>query len=376
VQYVIRGDGRRAYAGRIASGSVRAGDEVLVLPSRVVARIKALPARGEADGRLDHAFAPMSTALELDDHVDVSRGDMLSSPVEPPCAARRIRARVIWMSEKPFLRQTAYLIKHTTQLVCAEAVEFVSRLDVTNLEERSAEQLCMNEIGTVVLETHRPIFCDPYAQNRVTGAFILIDPATNLTAGAGMIEEAQEGGEPRSLTATATRRGLTVWFTGLSSAGKSTLSQALQQRLSAGGQRVESLDGDAVRKNLCKDLSFSKQDRDENIRRIGFVADLLTRNGVIVLVSVISPYRKVREEVRRTIGDFVEVFVNAPLAVCEGRDVKGLYRKARAGQLPGFTGIDDPYEAPENPEIECRTDIETLEQCVDKILRHLEARLA
>jgi adenylyl-sulfate kinase len=170
-------------------------------------------------------------------------------------------------------------------------------------------------------------------------------------------------------------RGLTVWFTGLSSAGKSTLSRAIYERLRARGFKVELLDGDAVRQNLSKDLGFSRQDRDENIRRIGLVAERLTRNDVIVLVAAISPYRDVRNEVRQSIGDFVEVYVNAPLAVCEARDVKGLYRKARRGEIPNVTGVNDPYEPPLNPEIECRTDVETVAESVEKILAHLEPRL-
>lgn len=169
--------------------------------------------------------------------------------------------------------------------------------------------------------------------------------------------------------------GLTVWFTGLSAAGKTTLNDAVRERLLANGYPVESLDGDVLRQNLWKDLGFSKADRDENIRRIGFVAELLSRNGIIVLVSAISPYRAVRDEVRIRIGNFVEVYVNAPLEVCEKRDRKGLYGRARAGQLHGFTGVDDPYEPPLQPEIECHTDRETIAESVDKIIRHLEARL-
>jgi adenylylsulfate kinase len=169
------------------------------------------------------------------------------------------------------------------------------------------------------------------------------------------------------------QRGVTIWFTGLSGAGKTTISTALQQELLACGYKVESLDGDVVRQNLTKGLGFSKADRDENIRRIGFVAHLLSRNGVIVLVSAISPYRSVREEVRARIGDFIEVFVNAPIDVCEKRDVKGLYAKARAGQIKGFTGIDDPYEPPTRPEVECRTDRESVRESVAKVLRALEA---
>jgi len=169
-------------------------------------------------------------------------------------------------------------------------------------------------------------------------------------------------------------RGVTVWFTGLSGAGKSTISEAVERELRALGCRVEPLDGDIVRQNLTKGLGFSKEDRDENIRRIGFVAHLLSRNGVVVLVSAISPYRDVRNEVRGRIGDFVEVFVNAPLATCEERDVKGLYKKARAGQITGFTGIDDPYEAPLSPEVECRTDLESVQESVRKVLGALETR--
>ena len=170
--------------------------------------------------------------------------------------------------------------------------------------------------------------------------------------------------------------GLTIWFTGLSAAGKTTLNNAVSERLRAVGYAVESLDGDVLRQNLWKDLGFSKQDRDENVRRIGFVAHLLSRNGIIVLVSAISPYRAVRDEVRGRVGNFVEVYVNAPIEVCEQRDRKGLYKKARAGQISGFTGVDDPYEPPLRPEIECDTDRETVAESVDKIMRYLEGRLS
>ncbi|MDP2996221.1 MAG: adenylyl-sulfate kinase [Bryobacterales bacterium] len=177
------------------------------------------------------------------------------------------------------------------------------------------------------------------------------------------------------MTSSNTQRGLTVWFTGLSGAGKTTLSQALERRLAAGGYPVESLDGDVVRQRLSKGLGFSKADRDENIRRIGFVAELLTRHGVVVLVSAISPYREIRDEVRRQIGRFVEVYVNAPLEICEQRDQKGLYKRARAGELRGFTGIDDPYEPPLNPEVECHTDLETVERSAAKVWRVVQATL-
>jgi adenylyl-sulfate kinase len=197
---------------------------------------------------------------------------------------------------------------------------------------------------------------------------------SNLTVGAGTIVAAEPGEGHKNIVGTL-GRGLTVWFTGLSGAGKSTISQAVATRLYAMGMRYELLDGDTVRQHLCKDLGFSKPDRDENIRRIGFVADLLTRNGVVVLAAAISPYRSIREEVRARVCDFIEVYVNTPLNICEERDPKGLYRKARAGLLPQFTGIDDPYEAPEHPEVECRTDRETLEESAEKVVRAIEAKV-
>lgn len=372
IQTVIRcGGDFRGYAGQIASGTIRTGDEVVVLPSGKKARISALPwPRGDRP----EAFAPQSVTLTLDAHIDVGRGDMLADPANLPVAARQVTARLVWMAEIPFRAGSVYLLRQTTQTVCAEAPQNPTRLDVITLEDLPAEELRLNEIGTVELETHRPIFCDAYSQSRATGSFILIDPTTNLTVGAGMIIAAKEG-EDRKRIAGVSRRGLTVWFTGLSSAGKSTLCEGVASRLKSMGARYEVLDGDSIRKHLCKDLGYSKFDRDENIRRIGFVADLLTRNGVVVLAAAISPYRSVREEVRRHIGDFVEVYVNAPLSVCEQRDVKGLYKAARAGKLPAFTGVDDPYEPPEHPEVECRTDHETLEESIEKVLRAIEARV-
>ena len=372
VQSVIRHSGDfRGYTGQIVSGRLKPGDEIVALPSGARARVSGLP---WPTGDRIEAFAPESVTLTLDSQIDVGRGDMLADPSRPPLSARRVRARLVWMAETPFRPNTVYLMRQTTQTVCAEATECPFRLNIVTLEEQPAEALRLNEIGTVELETHRPVICDLYSQNRTTGSFILIDPLSNLTIGAGMIVAAGRGGD-RKRIAGVTRRGLTVWFTGLSSAGKSTLCEGVANRLKAMGARYEVLDGDSIRRHLCKDLGFSKSDRDENIRRIGFVADLLTRNGVVVLAAAISPYRSVREEVRERIGDFVEVYVNAPLSVCEQRDVKGLYRAARAGKLPAFTGIDDPYEPPERPDVECRTDRETLEESVDKVVRAIEARI-
>jgi bifunctional enzyme CysN/CysC len=370
VQYVIRAEDYRGYSGQIVSGTVAAGDELLALPSGIKVRVARLPSYS-AD--LAEAFAPMSVSLCLDDHLDVGRGDMLASVDNPPQSARAFRAKVVWMSETPLSVDHPYLVKHMSQVVCGEIGEICSRLDVVNLSEQPAESLRLNDIGVVTIETHRPIFCDPYAANRNTGSFILIDPITNLTVGAGMIEAVleQRSGKQR---ATASD-GLTVWFTGLSSAGKSTLSSAVYERLWARGHRIELLDGDEVRRHLSRGLGFSREDRNENVRRIGFVAEMLTRHGVIVLVSAISPYRELRDELRGRSPNFLEVYVNAPLNVCEGRDVKGLYRKARSGEIPRFTGVNDPYEPPLSPEVECRTDLETIAESAAKIVDAVEARL-
>jgi bifunctional enzyme CysN/CysC len=371
VQHVIRAEDYRGYAGQIVSGSVAVGDELEVLPSRKKVRVARIPS---FQGDLAEAFAPMSVSLCFDDHIDVGRGDVLADISNAPQSARSFRARVVWMSETPLAANRPYLVKHMSQVVCGEVTRVHSRLDLTDLSEQPTESLGLNDIGIVTLQAHRPLFCDPYQVNRRTGSFIFVDPMTNLTVGAGMIEGVQE--ERVSRSSTTVSDGVTVWFTGLSSAGKSTLSKAVYERLWARGHRVESLDGDEVRQHLSRGLGFSKEDRNENIRRIGFVAEMLSRHGVIALVSAISPYRQVRDEVRARIPNFLEVYVNAPLSICEERDVKGLYRKARSGEIPSFTGVDDPYEPPLAPDVECRTDRETIAESAQKIVDAVEARLS
>ena len=358
----------RGYAGQVVSGRLRVGDGVLALPSGLETRVAAL------DG--PEACPTVSLAGQL----DISRGDMLADPSAPPNVGCEFTATLIWMAAEPLRAESAYLLKHTTRQVCADVRSVRRVMDMRTLDFGPAAELKLNDIAEVEIETHHPIFFDPYKENRATGSFILIDMISNRTVAAGMILE-QLGRQPRigwQAEAPAPQephRGLTVWFTGLSASGKSTLCRAVYDRLAARGCRLELLDGDTVRKHLSKGLGFSREDRDENIRRIGFVAGLLTRNGVIALAAAISPYRAVRDEVRASIGDFVEVYVNAPLEVCEGRDPKGLYRKARAGQLPAFTGIDDPYEPPLKPEVECRTDRETLEECIAKVLGAIDRAL-
>jgi len=235
----------------------------------------------------------------------------------------------------------------------------------------------LNEFAEVEMETHQPIYADPYVENRITGAFIVVEPISNETVAAGMFASDLQGrSEALPLPDRRAGQGMTLWFTGLSSSGKSTISKAVYEKLWAKGHKVELLDGDVVRQHLSKDLGFNKEGRDENIRRIGFMAELLTRNGVIVLVAAISPYREIRREIRSHIGNFVEVYVNAPLALVEQRDLTGLYRRYRAGEIHGVAGMDAPYEAPLTPEVECHTDRETLAESAEKVIRAVEDRLA
>jgi len=373
IQNVIRpNQDFRGYAGQIASGIVRPGQGVIALPSLQRASVQEIHLYTRS---LKEAFSPMSVVLSLSDHIDLGRGEMLVDPERMPMISKRVIVSLIWMSQKPLLANSPYLVKHTTQVLCGSVTAVRSKLDLNSFDTIPTNALNFNEVGIVELETHKPLFWDPYALNRSTGSLIIIDPRDNNTVGAGLIlepptEGASSKNEAKFAEAGSDRQhqGITVWFTGLSGSGKTTISNSVYTELVAHGYRVEILDGDDLRKQLNSDLGFSKQDRDENIRRIGFVAQLLTRNGVVALVSAISPYRAIRDEVRCRIGGFLEIYVNAPLTVCEQRDPKGLYRKARAGELPGFTGIDDPYEPPLAPEVQCETDKESLKICTDKVV--------
>jgi bifunctional enzyme CysN/CysC len=373
IQVVLRAAGDfRGYGGQIASGRLKMGDTVMALPGRVCAGI-ALVMR--PDSSHSEAFAPLSVTLTLDRPIDLSRGDMLVNPLNPPSTSRLLRADVVWMSQSSLVAQRPYLIRHTTRQVCAIVAKVENVFDLEGLQTAPSDKIDFNCIGTVIIETHQPLYCEPYRVNRSTGAFIFIDPSSNQTVGAGMISEVLDSGREIEGRGIAPSGGLTVWFTGLSGAGKTTITQAVYEKLWAKGLKVEVLDGDVVRHQLSKDLGFSKEDRDENIRRIGFIARLLNKNGVIVLVSAISPYRAIREEVRRTVGDFLEVYVNAPLQVCEQRDPKGHYRRARTGELAHFTGVTDPYEPPLKPEVECRTDLESLSESAAIVMKAIEQHL-
>jgi bifunctional enzyme CysN/CysC len=372
VQAVIRpSQDFRGYSGQVVSGAVEPEQSVVALPSLQRTTIKDVVMHKRM---LERAFPPLSVVVSVNDHIDLGRGDMLVDADRMPARSKQFNAYLIWASKREMSVNARYLLKHTTQLLCARIRGMKYKIDIDTFETTDADELRFNEIGMVEIETHSAIFCDSYEVDRATGSFILIDALNNDTVAAGMIVEAVPAESEGKLEdsseqfRTTANHGLTVWFTGLSGAGKTTICRAVQTELLARGLSVEVLDGDVVRKNLSKGLGFSKEDRDENIRRIAFVSHLLTRNGTIVLVSAISPYRAAREEARRTIGDFMEVHVCAPLPVCEVRDPKELYKKARSGKISRFTGIDDPYENPEAPEVVCNTELESVQESSRKVV--------
>ena len=380
----------RGFCGTVASGVVRRGDTVTVASSSRRTRVKAITT---FDGELPLAFAGQSVTLQLEDEIDIGRGDMLCHPANMPRATRTAEAMVVWMQETPLRPGATYFIKHTTQSVRGAVARLHYRVDPDTLHRVEVPQLGLNDIGRITLESFKPLYWDPYEHNRATGAFIFIDPLTNATAGVGMLMDRivqREESAPASshitretsLVAPAQRENLlrqkpaTLWMTGLSGSGKSSIARALEKRLVDRGHAAFVLDGDNVRHGLNRDLAFSAEDRTENIRRVAEVCRLFNDAGVIVLTSFISPYRHDREQARTVVGDerFLEVFVDAPLAVCETRDPKGLYRKARAGEITSFTGISAPYELPEHPDLRIDTAACNVDAAVDAILAELTRR--
>ncbi|MEJ3655446.1 adenylyl-sulfate kinase [Actinomycetes bacterium KLBMP 9759] len=365
VQYVVRPhQDFRGYAGTMAGGVLRPGDEVAVLPSGLTSRITRI--WGPGGTAVADAFPPQTVTVELRDHLDVGRGDLICRPNNRPHVGQDLDATVCWLSDRSTLTPGAtYLVKHTTQLVRGTVEHLNYRLDVNTLHrDESAESLTFNEIGRIRLRTQEPLLYDPYKRNRGTGSFVLVDEVTNNTVGAGMIigpaaHRPDVVWHPAAVSRDQrASRGCTIWITGLSGAGKSTVAAELERRLVASGRPAYLLDGDNLRHDLNSDLGFGRADRAENVRRTGAVAKLFADAGVVAVVSLVSPYRKDRDAVRaahKAAGiDFVEVFLDTPLSVCESRDPKGLYARARAGAIRGFTGIDDAYEAPAHPDLVLR----------------------
>ncbi len=383
VQWVNRPDlDFRGFSGQIASGVIKPGDKVKALPSgreSTVARIVTFT------GDLPEAVAGQSVTITLKDEIDVSRGDVLAVAGSPPEVADQFEATIVWFDDEPLLPGRPYLLKAGTRTVQAQVAEPKYKVNVNTLEKLAAKQLELNEIGVANLSLAAPIAFDAYTENKDLGGFILIDRITNRTVGAGMLHFALRRSQnihwqaldvsKAARAAAMGQTGRVVWFTGLSGSGKSTIANLLDKRLHAAGRHTYILDGDNVRHGLNRDLGFTDADRVENIRRVAEVSKLMVDAGLIVLVSFISPFRAERRLARDLLGEgeFVEVHVDTPLAEAERRDVKGLYAKARSGELKNFTGIDSPYEAPESPEIRIDTTSMSPEDAAEAIFAKLEA---
>jgi bifunctional enzyme CysN/CysC len=389
VQWVNRpNQGFRGFAGQIAAGTAGPGTEVRILPSGRTTRIARIVT---FDGDLDEAAAGQSVTITLEDEIDCSRGDVIAAAGDPPEAADQFEATIVWMAEEELLAGRGYWMKIGTQTVTAMVQEPKYEVNVNTLDKLAAKTLALNAIGVAEISTDREIVFEPYAvdgasPNRALGGFILVDKATNATVAAGMLHFAlrrslnihrqhlEVGRDTHS--ALKGQKPAVLWFTGLSGAGKSTIANLVEKKLAARGRHTFLLDGDNIRHGLNRDLGFTEADRIENIRRVGEVAKLMADAGLIVLTAFISPFRAERHMVRRMLpeGEFIEVFVDTPLEEAEKRDAKGLYAKARAGELKNFTGIDSPYEEPESPEIRIDTTQMSAEQAADHVVEKLLQR--
>ena len=384
VQYVSRpNQDFRGFAGQISSGTARPGDEVRVLPAGQSSRIARI-LLGDAD--VEAAVAGQSVTVTLADEIDCARGDVIAAAADLPQAADQFEADLVWMAEQELVPGRGYWLKLGTRTVNATVQAPKYALNVNTQEHLAAKTLGLNDIGVAEVHTDEPIVFEPYATSRALGGFILIDKLSNATVAAGMIHFAlrraqnihwQHVDVSREVHAAQKgQRPAVVWLTGLSGAGKSTIANLVEKKLLARGRHTFLLDGDNVRHGLNKDLGFTEADRIENIRRVGEVARLMSDAGLIVITAFISPFRAERDMVRAMMAEdeFLEVYVDVPLEVAEQRDVKGLYAKARAGEIANFTGIDSPYEPPENPDMRIDTTAMTAEQAADAIVAALAER--
>jgi bifunctional enzyme CysN/CysC len=376
----------RGFSGRLAGGTVKPGDKVRIVPSGKTSTIASIVTMAADASQCDlaEAVAGQSVTLTLKDEIDCSRGDVIAAADNPPLAADRFEASLVWMDETEMLPGRAYELRIGTQAVSARIQAPKYAVNVNNMEHLAAASLGLNEIGVVELATDRPVVFAPFADSQKLGSFVLIDKLTNATVAAGMLHFSLRRAHNIHWQAVDVDRAAhaalkgqqpkILWFTGLSGSGKSTIANALEKKLHANGKHTFLLDGDNVRHGLNKDLGFTDADRIENIRRIGEVAKLMTDAGLIVLTAFISPFRAERDMVRALVpaGDFIEVHVDTPLDVAERRDVKGLYKKARAGTLKNFTGIDSPYEPPETPEIVVNTTELSADEAAEVIIAYLD----
>ena len=371
----------RGFSGLIATGAVKPGDELRSLPSGKTSKVKSIVTM---DGELDRAVAGQSVTITLEDEIDCSRGDVLATADAPPEVADQFESTLVWMDDEPLVAGRGYWLKLGTQMVSATVAEPKYEIDINNPSgsgsHLASQRLHLNQIGVCEITTDRRVVFEPYADNRALGGYILIDKITNRTVAAGMLHFSLRRSQnvhwqPTDITrehhaGMKNQTPRVLWFTGLSGSGKSTIANEVEKKLALMNRHTFLLDGDNVRHGLNKDLGFTESDRIENIRRIGEVAKLMTDAGLIVLTAFISPFRADRQLVRDMItgGEFIEIHVDTPLEVAEARDVKGLYKKAREGKLKNFTGIDSPYEAPEDPEIRVNTVDMSPEEAADFII--------
>lgn len=371
----------RGFSGTVASGTIEVGDEIIVIPSGKRSTVKEIVTHG---GNLDIAREDMAVTLTLNDEIDISRGDIICKKDSPAEQADQFQAHMLWMSENELYPGRQYLLKTGNKTVPASILKLKHRIDINDFSEVAVNTLALNEVGVATLSLSAPIAFDAYSENRNTGSFILIDRQTNATVGVGMLDFAlrrasnvvwQDLDVNKVVRAEQkNQKPALLWFTGLSGSGKSTIANLVEKRLLDLGRHTYTLDGDNVRHGLNRDLNFSKADRVENIRRIGEVSRLMVDAGLITMASFISPYRAERQMARDLLedGEFIEIFVNTPLEVAEERDVKGLYAKARAGEIKNFTGIDSEYQSPETPEITVNTVEMSADEAAEMIVTYLK----
>ena len=394
VQYVLRPDaGFRGYAGKIASGVVRPGDDILILPSEKRTKIREIITY---DGNLDYAFPPQSVTLTIADEIDISRGDMLVHPDNIPRAGRHFEAMLVWMDEKPLDSSLNFFFKHTTKTTKVRIDKIRYKINVNSLRKTETENLQLNEIGRVVLTTSTPIFFDPYLKNRQTGSFIIIDPLTNNTSAVGMIIDRVASDQlpsritspdsatrpDRSLITSAERqtrmkqKGATIWITGLHASGKNELAYALERQLFDLGHTVVVLDGASVRSGLSRELDFDPADRAEHLRRVAETAKIINDHGILVIVVFISPRRSIRAQLAEIIGRerFLEVYAKASLNWCRQHDATGLFAKAEQGNLRFVPGIDIAYEEPQTPDLTIPMETMSIPTAVEQIIKQLREK--
>lgn len=396
VQYVNRPNlDFRGFCGTIASGIVRPGEEIMVLPSRQTSKVKEIVT---FDGAVEEAFAPLSITLTLEDEIDASRGDMIVRPGNLPRSRDQIEAMLVWMDSESMVPGKTYLFKHTSQTQPGTIESLKYQVDVNTLHRNPAPELGLNEIGRVSISLNAPIHFDAYRRNRSTGAFIVVDRITNATVAAGMILDKSGDGSPKSVwddeaqkddhktefsavsaeerTARFGQKPATVLLTGLTGSGKTSIGQAVERKLFAEGRAVAMIDGEKVRGGLTRDLGYTADDRSENLRRSGHLAHILNDAGLICLASFVAPSEDVRQKVGTLIGEdrFLVVHVATSLEVCRERDTKGQYKLADEGELPNFPGVTAKYEIPENPDLVLNAADQSIDACADAVIELLRSK--